>query len=69
MRGGAQEVKSHPWFNGVDWAAMLDPNTIGPLRPKDAPLGDTSNFYVDSGETFLSESPSFTGDQSIFADF
>ena len=69
MRGGAFEVKSHPWFAGINW--KLDVDSIGPIFPKDVPPGDTSNFSVDNenGSNIAFANQQFVGDQSIFANF
>jgi serine/threonine kinase 38 len=40
--GGAQEIKSHPFFNGVDWNNIR--NSTAPYIPSLASEVDTSNF-------------------------
>lgn len=69
MRGGAFEIKSHPWFAGITW--QLDVDTIGPIYPKDGPPGDTSNFFADTEcASFVHpNNETFLGDQNIFAGF
>jgi len=40
---GADEVKAHPWFAGVDWANLRD--TKSPFIPKLSQSEDT--FYFE----------------------
>ena len=32
-RSGSDEVKSHPWFNGFDWKALLEKRMAAPFIP------------------------------------
>ncbi|KAL7753400.1 cytochrome c oxidase subunit 1 [Sorochytrium milnesiophthora] len=50
LRGGAEDVKSHPWFMGVDWAALVNRQVRAPLVPRLDHPGDTRNFdrYPDA---------------------
>lgn len=41
---GAKEIKSHPWFSGVDWAAYLKMEVKPPFVPKIKGELDVSNF-------------------------
>jgi len=67
MRGGAADVKQHPWFAGLDWDALYHKRMTGPLCPSVAASGDTSNYHDDGGGA-RSPRP-FTGDQDLFKDF
>lgn len=42
--GGAEDVKLHSWFNGVDWDALLRKQIQAPFVPPVRHAGDTSNF-------------------------
>ncbi|ORZ39393.1 kinase-like domain-containing protein [Catenaria anguillulae PL171] len=44
LRGGAEDVKNHAWFKGVDWEAVMAKRINAPLVPRMASAGDTSNF-------------------------
>lgn len=57
MRGGAADVKAHPFFRELDWPALLSKTLAAPWRPKLANALDTSNFDQydedDSCEPFV----------------
>ncbi|GAA5963531.1 hypothetical protein JCM8115_003400 [Rhodotorula mucilaginosa] len=44
LRNGARDVMSHPWFEGVDWAAVERKEIRAPIIPVTNMPGDTSNF-------------------------
>ncbi|EPQ30243.1 uncharacterized protein PFL1_02359 [Pseudozyma flocculosa PF-1] len=44
LRGGAQDVKNHFWFHGVDWDQLAARNIRPPIVPFNTQAGDTSNF-------------------------
>ncbi len=44
LRGGADDVKKHPWFYGVDWQALQEGRIPPPIVPYLGEPGDTSNF-------------------------
>ncbi len=44
LRGGADDVKNHPWFYGVDWKALQEGRIPPPIVPYLGQPGDTSNF-------------------------
>lgn len=50
LREGAQGVKDHRWFEGVDWAMVERKEIRAPIIPVTSTPGDTSNFerYPDS---------------------
>ena len=45
LRGGAQDVKNHPWFAGVDWARLGTRSIPPPIIPIHTSAGSTSNFH------------------------
>lgn len=44
MKCGAEDLKRHRWFKGVDWQDVLLRKLKPPIVPKVANDGDTSNF-------------------------
>jgi len=52
MKGAADDVKKHKWFQGFDWEALITKQMQTPIIPKVADESDTSNFdlYPDSLE-------------------
>ncbi len=53
ISGGAQRVKSHPFFNGIDWHALYYRQMKGPIIPHLRHAADASNFddYEDAPES------------------
>ena len=43
-RGGAEELKSLPWFNGLDWDELYEKKTSMAYTPSLADLEDVSSF-------------------------
>jgi hypothetical protein len=41
---GAEEIKQHPWFFGVDWTNRFQQKYTPPLLPMVESEGDSSNF-------------------------
>ncbi|KAI8884754.1 kinase-like protein [Backusella circina FSU 941] len=62
-RGGSQEIKDHPFFNGVDWDDVLDKQIIPPFIPYLNSRADTSNFDED----FTREIPILTPVNAILS--
>jgi hypothetical protein len=52
LKGGADDIKKHKWFQGFDWEALLQRQLTAPIVPAVAGEADTSNFdpYPDSLE-------------------
>ncbi|KAJ3415698.1 protein kinase A catalytic subunit [Chytridiales sp. JEL 0842] len=44
LKGGADDVKKHKWFRGVDWNGLLNRSIQAPIVPMCAHPGDTRNF-------------------------
>jgi len=42
--GGAEEIKAHPWFNGVDWNVIMKKEIKAPFIPVIKNDVDVSNF-------------------------
>jgi len=60
IEGGADRIKSHPWFEGFDWQALEQRRMVPPIKPKLKGAFDMANFeecgdleeyasYVDDG--------------------
>ena len=52
MKGGADDIKRHKWFQGIDWQLLYERKLITAIVPRVANATDTSNFdpYPDSTE-------------------
>ncbi|XP_050997248.1 cAMP-dependent protein kinase catalytic subunit PRKX isoform X2 [Acomys russatus] len=44
MKNGAEDIKRHRWFRGVDWESVPQRKLKPPIVPKLSGDGDTSNF-------------------------
>jgi len=67
VKGGAAEIKKHPWFKGLDWDALVARRVRPPIVPKIKHNKDLSNFdqfdqdvaevepYVDDGSKWDEE--------------
>ena len=53
---GAEDVKSHSWFSGVDWDALVRKQIQAPFIPPVRHAGDTSNFEEYPEEDFNDQS-------------
>lgn len=42
--GGADEIKAHPFFNGIDWVKMLNKEIGAPSKPEITDPLDTRYF-------------------------
>lgn len=52
LKGGARDIKVHPWFSSIDFNALLNRKLTPPIVPHVKGESDTSNFddYSDLGE-------------------
>eukprot|EP00736_Rhodelphis_marinus_P006263 Rmarinus@m.8570 len=50
LRNGVEDIKSHPWFRTIDWAALVRKEVTPPIIPKVSDPTDTSNFCEYSDE-------------------
>lgn len=41
---GSAQIKAHPWFQGVDWFAILNQDITPPYVPTVSNIEDLSNF-------------------------
>jgi hypothetical protein len=46
---GAEEIKSHVWFNGIEWDKVYDHRYQAPLVPCVEDMSDSNNYpeYLD----------------------
>lgn len=63
--GGAQEVKAHPFFAGVEWDTLLE-NGVPPFVPGDI-KEDNPTYYFDESEA-SQEQPTSAEFRRIFED-
>jgi serum/glucocorticoid-regulated kinase 2 len=49
-----EEIKNHPWFNGIDWELLAIKKVNPPFKPKVKKSNDVSNFDA----IFTQEPPS-----------
>lgn len=69
LKAGAEDVKKHKWFKGVDWEDVYYRKLKPPLVPKLKYEGDTSNFD-DYPEDDLNKVPVVSErEQRVFDDF
>eukprot|EP00761_Pharyngomonas_kirbyi_P012780 gb/GECH01012807.1/.p1 GENE.gb/GECH01012807.1/~~gb/GECH01012807.1/.p1 ORF type:complete len:355 (+),score=81.78 gb/GECH01012807.1/:1-1065(+) len=70
LAGGAQDVKNHPWFSGVDWQALLDRKIPTPIPVKAKSAGDARYFENYPEDRRSKRHPKLTAQQQeYFADF
>jgi len=70
LKGGARDIKQHPWFSGVDFDAIIKRTKPGPIVITAKSEDDTSNFddYSDVGP--IEHEFVLTADnQQLFEDF
>lgn len=46
ISGGAARVKAHPFFEGVDWTALYERRSVGPIIPPIRFVGDARCFDI-----------------------
>jgi serine/threonine protein kinase len=52
---GAEEIKAHPWFHGIDWGKVLAHRYQPPLMPMVEDEGDSSNFADYSDTSYFQD--------------
>jgi len=62
LRGGATDIKNHPWFEGVNWDLVYSRQIEAPYKPTILGEGDSSNFdsYPEDAEPYGIYPPSET---------
>lgn len=69
LKNGAEDIKRHPWFRGIDWDEVYNRGLTPPIIPQFKDDDDTHNFdqYEDSPQEFT---PSlFPPDDDVFEGF
>lgn len=61
---GAEEIKRHPWFEGVDWSKMFQHKYQPPLMPVVSDDADSSN-YADYSDQVVEPEPLSGGMKSV----
>eukprot|EP01102_Stenamoeba_stenopodia_P013350 TRINITY_DN431_c0_g1_i3.p1 TRINITY_DN431_c0_g1~~TRINITY_DN431_c0_g1_i3.p1 ORF type:complete len:357 (+),score=50.17 TRINITY_DN431_c0_g1_i3:182-1252(+) len=69
LRGGAADVKGHPWFAGIDWDKLYRKEITPPFIPPVCGPADTSNFEKYPDEDDASNQPGGDPYAHFFADF
>ena len=64
LQGGAQDIRRHPWFAGVDWNGLFRRTIMAPIQPRVTHSGDCGNFdrYPEESSDFGSSGASATED-------
>jgi protein kinase A len=64
MKNGAEDIKSHPWFVGVDWQKLYNRRIRPPYIPNVSGHGDTRYFetYAEEKEPYGKEGSDHYGD-------
>eukprot|EP00898_Chlorokybus_atmophyticus_P005851 jgi/Chlat1/6267/Chrsp44S09051 len=70
LKGGVKDIKSHPFFGGVEWGAVVALEVPPPLKPTVKAADDTSNFddYSELGP-MSHEYELTSAAQELFSDF
>lgn len=68
LKNGAEDIRKHKWFSGLDYEALLARKPTAPIIPRVSGKADTSNFdpYPDSVDE--APSPVYSG-KDPFQDF
>lgn len=54
---GALEIKTHPFFGGIDWAQLARKEIAAPFKPDIKHPLDTSNFSEEFTKLPVTDSP------------
>jgi len=71
LKGGADDVRKHKWFKGLDFESLLIKKDAPPIVPEIRHPADTRNFdsYPDSSDESPSNNQIIIGGENIFDDF
>ena len=69
MKSGAEDVKRHRWFKGIDWYDVVTRKLEPPIVPKVMYDGDTSNFDEYPEADWKSFRTLDEDEQKLFEDF
>lgn len=65
LRGGAEDVKRHPWFAGVSWSALEGREVRAPIVPRLSGAGDSSYFQAYPEELDARSVPGMFGPEAV----
>lgn len=68
LTGGAEDVKRHKWFRGVDWTRVFRRDIPTPWAPKVSSLEDT-HFFDSYPESMEPTQPPASELDVLFRDF
>lgn len=54
---GAEEIKSHPFFNNIDWSRLASKEIEAPFKPSINHETDTSNFSEEFTQMDVTDAP------------
>lgn len=69
MKNGAEDIKNHRWFRGVDWDALYYRQVPPPIPVRVSNTGDTRYFERYKESTGKADEPLTEEQQALFADF
>jgi len=69
LKGGAEDVKIHEWFTGVDWKKVAERKIPAPFPVKVSSPGDSRHFAKYTEEELAQSVPLTPEQQQLFADF
>ncbi|XP_006825885.1 cAMP-dependent protein kinase catalytic subunit PRKX-like [Saccoglossus kowalevskii] len=69
MKNGAEDIKKHKWFKGIDWEEVTDRKLTPPIIPEVLHDGDTQNFDEYDEEDWQNAAEVSEKDVEIFKDF
>lgn len=69
MKNGVDDIKTHSWFQDINWEILLQKKNYGPLNPNISKEGDTHNFYKFSDIKFQEDLDENIDYDKIFQDF
>jgi len=69
MKMGAEDVKNHKFFQGLDWLCVLNRKLVPPIVPSVMAENDSRNYIIYNGNTELSTGTASEEDRRLFEDF
>ncbi|CAB4010712.1 kinase DC2 [Paramuricea clavata] len=69
LKNGAEDVKAHKWFRGIDWEVVIQRKLQPPIVPKMRHAGDTRNFDEYPDEDWQTALPVSGKQLEPFKDF
>ncbi|XP_046401711.1 cAMP-dependent protein kinase catalytic subunit 3 [Ischnura elegans] len=69
MKNGAEDVKRHRWFKGVDWHDVILRRLKPPIVPRVTYAGDATNFDEYEESDWQSAPPASETELQLFQDF